>query len=114
MIDSVAISSAAAAAFEKSAAAGSANLTGAGSAGVATNAGVSETPFAGVLQEALQQIGKLQNDATTKVDGLLRGTGVDVHAAMLATERSDLAFEMTLALRSKAVSAYEQLNSMQF
>jgi flagellar hook-basal body complex protein FliE len=108
MIDSIALSSAAATAFQKSAAAGSTSLTS------ATNPIRSETPFANVLQGALQQIGKLENDATMKVDGLLRGTGVDVHDAMISTERSDLAFEMTLALRSKAVSAYEQMNSMQF
>ena len=82
--------------------------------GNAPGQGVEGTPFAGVLQDALQQIGKLENDATSKVDGLLRGTGVDVHAAMIATERSDLAFEMALALRSRAISAYEQLNAMQF
>jgi flagellar hook-basal body complex protein FliE len=77
-------------------------------------AGASETPFAGVLKSALQEMGRLEDDAAAKADGLLRGTGVDVHAAMIATERSDLAFEMALALRSKAVSAYEQLNGMQF
>jgi flagellar hook-basal body complex protein FliE len=108
MVDSIALSSAATAAFEKSAAAGSSGLT------AAANTLGGETPFANVLQGALQQMGKLENDATAKVDGLLRGTGVDVHEAMISTERSDLAFEMTLALRSKAVSAYEQLNSMQF
>lgn len=108
MIDSIALSSAATAAFQKSMAAGSTTLT------ATSNTVSSETPFANVLQGALQQIGKLENDATAKVDGLLRGTGVDVHEAMISTERSDLAFEMTLALRSKAVSAYEQLNSMQF
>jgi flagellar hook-basal body complex protein FliE len=86
----------------------------ASAAGTAVHSGASETPFAGVLQDAFQQMGKLEADAASKVDGVLQGTGVDVHAAMIATERSDLAFETALAVRSKAVSAYEQLNSMQF
>lgn len=73
-----------------------------------------ETPFAGVLKQAFQQMQQLEADAAQKVDGLLRGTGVDVHAAMIAEERSDLAFETVLAVRGKAVSAYEQLSSMQF
>lgn len=76
--------------------------------------GGAETPFAGILKGAVQQMGKLEQDASSKVDAMLRGSGVDVHTAMIATERSDLAFEMTLALRGKAVAAYEQLNSMQF
>lgn len=108
MIDTISLSSAAVNALQ----AGLAN----GPAGAAASAGtgVSETPFAGVLQGALAEMKKLEKDATSKVDGLLRGTGVDVHSAMIATERSDLAFEAALALRGKAVAAYEQLNSMQF
>lgn len=67
-----------------------------------------------MLEHAIQKMGQLESNAAAKVDGVLSGTGVDVHAAMIATERSDLAFEMALAVRSKAVAAYEQLNSMQF
>jgi flagellar hook-basal body complex protein FliE len=33
---------------------------------------------------------------------------------MISTERADLAFELALAVRNKAVAAYQQLNSMQF
>jgi flagellar hook-basal body complex protein FliE len=107
-VDSVVLS-----AMAKSALEGVGNSAGA--APVSTSAtGSGETPFAGILQGALQQMGKLEQDASSKVDAMLRGSGVDVHTAMIATERSDLAFEMTLALRGKAVAAYEQLNSMQF
>lgn len=76
--------------------------------------GVSETPFASVLHDAMQQLGTLEQDASNKVTGLLNGSGTDVHTAMIATERSDLAFQLTLAVRNKAVDAYSQLNSMQF
>ena len=76
--------------------------------------GSGDAPFSGVLKSAIQQINSLEQDATGKIDGLLHGNGVDVHAAMIATQRSDLAFEMALAVRNKAVAAYEQLNSMQF
>jgi flagellar hook-basal body complex protein FliE len=108
MIDTISLSSAALNALQAGSASGPASFSASGASGV------SEAPFAGVLQGALAEMGKLEKDATSKVNGLLRGTGVDVHAAMIATERSDLAFEAALALRGKAVSAYEQLNSMQF
>lgn len=86
------------------------------SPGTVQNAGGNsgEAPFSGALKSAIEQMNSLEQEATTKVDGLLRGNGVDVHAAMIATQRSDLAFEMALAVRNKAVAAYEQLNSMQF
>ena len=44
----------------------------------------------------------------------MTGTGVDVHTAMIATEKASMAFELSLAVRNKAVQAYQQVMSMQF
>lgn len=73
-----------------------------------------DMPFAGVLREAVAKTQELNTQAASAVDGLLSGKGVDVHTAMIATEKSDLAFEMMLSLRNKAVGAYQQLMGMQF
>jgi flagellar hook-basal body complex protein FliE len=40
--------------------------------------------------------------------------GVDIHDAMIATEKADMAFELALQVRNKAVGAYQQMMSMQF
>jgi flagellar hook-basal body complex protein FliE len=115
MIDPVTLSTAATSAFGggvTSTTATSGTGTGVSTSGSST--GVSETPFASVLQSAMNELGKLEQDASTKVTGLLNGDGTDVHTAMIATQRSDLAFQLTLAVRTKAVDAYTQLNSMQF
>jgi flagellar hook-basal body complex protein FliE len=91
------------------------NLSLGGSAAVdGAGAGISETPFASVLQDALGTLGTLQEDAHTKMTAMLNGDGVDVHTAMIATQRSGLAFQLALAVRNKAVDAYNQLNAMQF
>ena len=107
MIDSVALSTVAKSAFEDS-------MGGSSAVSSTASAGVSETPFASVLHGAMEQMGKLEQDANDKVTGLLSGNGVDVHTAMIATQKSDLAYQLTLAVRNKAVDAYTQLNSMQF
>ena len=73
-----------------------------------------DTPFAGVLRDAISKTQQLDTQASNTVTGLLSGQGVDIHTAMIATEKSDLAFEMMLALRNKAVGAYQQLMGMQF
>jgi flagellar hook-basal body complex protein FliE len=44
----------------------------------------------------------------------MSGQGVDVHEAMIATQKANLAFEMALAVRNKAVAAYQQVMQMQF
>jgi flagellar hook-basal body complex protein FliE len=74
----------------------------------------SSAPFGDALQSAFAGIDGLQQQATTAVQGLLQGTGVDVHEAMIATQKADVAFELALAVRNKAVAAYQQVMGMQF
>jgi flagellar hook-basal body complex protein FliE len=71
-------------------------------------------PFAALMRNAMQQMQTLERNATTAVDGLMTGNGTDIHTAMIATQKADLAFEMALAFRNKAVGAYQQLMSTQF
>lgn len=70
--------------------------------------------FGDTFRSATQQIGKLDADAQSAVTGLLSGQGVEVHDAMIATQKSELAFELALQVRNKAVSAYQQMMQMQF
>jgi len=77
-------------------------------------AGELETPFAGLFQDALHDVQQLEDKASTAVQGLLDGSGVDVHTAMIATSDVDTAFELSLAVRNKAVGAFQQLMSLQF
>jgi flagellar hook-basal body complex protein FliE len=71
-------------------------------------------PFAALMRNAMQQMQRLETNATQAVDGLMAGNGTDIHTAMIATQKADLAFEMALAFRNKAVGAYQQLMSTQF
>lgn len=71
-------------------------------------------PFADLLTDAVGQVNRLDAQAKATVDGLMTGSGVDVHQAMIATEKADMAFELTLAVRNKAVQAYQSVIGMQF
>jgi flagellar hook-basal body complex protein FliE len=71
-------------------------------------------PFAALMRNAMQQMQTLDRNAAQAVDGLMTGNGTDIHTAMIATQRADLAFEMALSFRNKAVGAYQQLMSTQF
>lgn len=79
-----------------------------------TSAAQPGAPFAALMRNAMQQMQTLEANATQTVDGLMTGNGTDVHTAMIATQKADLAFEMALAFRNKAVGAYQQLMSTQF
>jgi flagellar hook-basal body complex protein FliE len=77
-------------------------------------AAAQEQPFSGALSAFVKEANGLDTQATQAVSGLLNGQGVDVHTAMIATQKADMAFELALQLRNKAVGAYQQMLNMQF
>lgn len=79
-----------------------------------SHAAAAGTPFGGILQSLVAQTGALDHKASQAVTGLLSGQGVEVHEAMIATQKADMAFELALQVRNKAVGAYQQMMSMQF
>jgi flagellar hook-basal body complex protein FliE len=82
-----------------------------------TSTGGSEaasTPFSNLLTDAVGQVNALENKARAAVDGLMTGSGVDVHQAMIATQKASMAFELVLSVRNKAVQAYQSVMGMQF
>jgi len=82
--------------------------------GSGSQAGVPGVPFSGVFQDAMSNLKGLEEQASSTIEGLVAGRGVDVHAAMIATQKSDLAFEMALAVRGKLVAAYQTVMGVQF
>jgi len=70
--------------------------------------------FADLLTDAVGEVSQLETQAEAAARGLMTGAGVDVHQAMIATEKASMAFELALAVRNKAVAAYQQVIGMQF
>ena len=98
------------------AASGAAGLASELSSGVGAAAGPSAgaSPFGDFMKSAVAGVDALEQQASTAVEGVLSGNGVDIHDAMIATQKADLSFEMALAVRNKAVAAYQQVMGMQF
>lgn len=71
-------------------------------------------PFAGMLKSMVQQTSALDEQAAQAVTGVLSGQGMDIHDAMIATQKADMAFQLALEVRNKAVGAYQQMLNMQF
>ena len=72
------------------------------------------TPFSGIFRSIVEQTSALDKKAGDAVTGLLSGNGVEIHDAMIATQKADMAFELALQVRNKAVGAYQQMMGMQF
>jgi len=98
------------------------NLSGSGLTGQGGLPALSSTagqaaapaPFSDLLTDAVGQVSQLEDQAHNAVTGLMTGSGVDVHQAMIATEKASMAFELALSVRNKAVQAYQQVVGMQF
>lgn len=69
--------------------------------------------FGDVLSNAIQTVDGLGQEASASVERFLSGDGEDLHTAVLATTRSELAFDMFLQTRNKVVSAYQEIMKMQ-
>lgn len=71
-------------------------------------------PFGALLADAVGHATRLEDQARAAVEGLMTGSGVDVHQAMIAEQKAEMAFELALSVRNKAVEAYQQVMGMQF
>lgn len=69
--------------------------------------------FSDALRQSIDEVARLQQDASQAVQDLATGRSEDVTGVMMAMEKSDLAFKTLLAIRSKLMDAYEEIKSMQ-
>ncbi len=90
------------------------DLASAARTGAAATSGGPAAPFSGVLRSVIEETSSLDTKAAQSVTGLLNGSGVEVHDALIATQKANMAFELALQLRNKAVGAYQQMLNMQF
>jgi flagellar hook-basal body complex protein FliE len=89
-----------------SAATGIASAAGA-QANLSSSAGgaAAGAPFADLMTDAVGQVDQLEQQADTAVTGLMTGNGVDVHTAMIASEKASMRAGASTSLRSRKLIA---------
>ena len=73
----------------------------------------SAPPFADVLKQALQEVTDANTTSEQEARNLISGNSTDMHTAILAVQKADVSFQMMMAVRSKLVSAYQEVMRMQ-
>lgn len=68
--------------------------------------------FAGALKSALDGVSATQNNAEALSAGYERGEVTDVAKVMLARQEAGVAFEATLQVRNRLLSAYQDIMRM--
>jgi flagellar hook-basal body complex protein FliE len=73
-----------------------------------------EGGFSGVLTNALQQVNQLSGNSEQQIGSMLKGGNADMSTVMIAVEKADVAFQLMMQVRNKIVSAYQDIEKMQF
>ena len=68
--------------------------------------------FTDALKSSIDEVARLQQDASQAVENLASGRTEDVAGVMTAMEKSDVAFKTLLAIRGKLMDAYEEIKSI--
>jgi len=88
----------------------SSHLPAAGSPASATEAAGS-VDFGAALKNVLGAVDASNTQANQAVGAMLDGSG-DVHEAMIAMQRADMMFQLTVQIRNKVVQAYQDVMRM--
>ncbi len=87
-------------------------VAGGGAASGSSAGAAGASSFADTLKNSINDVAKLQQDATKAVQDLATGKSEDVTGVMTAVEKSDLAFKTLLSIRTKLMEAYDEIKGM--
>jgi flagellar hook-basal body complex protein FliE len=92
-----------------------AQLTGVGGGSlqkaVKTGAAAGSGGFAGQLETLIEGVEEASADANSAVTGMIE-KNVDVHDAMIALQRAEMTLQLTVQIRNKLVTAYNEIMRM--
>jgi flagellar hook-basal body complex protein FliE len=83
-------------------------LPGAASATQAT-----DTSFAGLLGQMVQDVNAKQNVASQAMADLQSGNNVSLHQTMIATEEANVSFQLMVEVRNRLLESYQELMRLQ-
>ena len=69
--------------------------------------------FGQMLADALKETNELQNKSDALNAALAAGQVDDISQVVIASQKADIALQLTLQVRNKAVAAYQELMRMQ-
>ncbi|WP_069649615.1 flagellar hook-basal body complex protein FliE [Caloranaerobacter ferrireducens] len=69
--------------------------------------------FGDFFKEALDKVNSLQKDADRYNRLLATGQVDNIHEVMIASEKANIALQLTLSIRNKVIDAYKEIMRMQ-
>ncbi|MDR3119904.1 MAG: flagellar hook-basal body complex protein FliE [Clostridiales bacterium] len=69
--------------------------------------------FTEMLKSGLSEVNALQSQASDLADKFAAGETDNIHEVLIAGEKADIALQLTTAIRSKILDAYQEIMRMQ-
>jgi flagellar hook-basal body complex protein FliE len=92
---------------------GISKIAGGGASPVKPAGATGGASFSDMLKNSIDEVSRLQQDASQAVQDLATGKTDNVAGVMTAVEKSDLAFKTLLSIRAKLMEAYDEVKNMQ-
>lgn len=83
--------------------------SGVGASAAAQGPAKAQPGFEAALQRGLQEVSSLEQQADTVAADVASGGSSQVHDLMIATSKSEVAMDVLLAVRNRAVEAYQEI-----
>lgn len=79
-----------------------------------SQSGTSGKDFAQQLMDVLEEVNQVQSDSKEMQNDLFTGRRpVEYHDVMISMEKAGTAMQLTLAVRNKALEAFQEINRLQ-
>ncbi|MCE5312182.1 MAG: flagellar hook-basal body complex protein FliE [Nitrospiraceae bacterium] len=75
--------------------------------------GTAQGSFADAIKQALNDATKIQDEAEKAVEGFAKGEIKDIHTVVMAMQKADLSLQTMLQVRSRLLTAYDDIMKIQ-
>ncbi|MGI6151283.1 MAG: flagellar hook-basal body complex protein FliE [Christensenellales bacterium] len=73
----------------------------------------SQGSFSNILSEAIDAIKQTEAEAAEAAAALLTGESTDLHTALIAAQKAEIAISYTVEIRNRILEAYNNIMNMQ-
>jgi flagellar hook-basal body complex protein FliE len=74
--------------------------------------GPTDASFKNMLVESIQQVNSMQQQADAAVEDMATGKEINPVEVLTAVQKADMAFRLTMQIRNKLVSAYQEVQNI--
>ena len=81
--------------------------------GASGSASANKSSFTNVFSDALNNLNETEATAESENEKLLTGESDDIHTAMIASQKAEIAVDFAVQIRDKVIASYNEVMNMQ-